>query len=195
VRIAVAACALAAAGAIAAADESRIALVKALGLVDAQKISLDSVARSYYGPSGRAPALKGCLERTATDERIATGLAALAQTHIPDDVQVRDALRFLDTPAGRKFAAAVVKRSRGFRMPNRTDFVIAGVVISPTEAAPAEAQVMQDFFATDAGSRVGRILQDTGGFAQLTRTLDQMYAFAAECGIDLKPPAKPATPK
>lgn len=174
----------------AAADESHAALARSLGLVEAQRDSLETSARAQYSARGKFPEVKQCLDRKATDDRLAADLSDVARQQVASEAEMRQALQFLDTPAGRKLAAAVAQRNRTDPMPGRTDFLVAGVKMSRTEVTPAELEALRGFFASQAGSGVGRVLQDTGGFSQLSRTIKLMNTYTAECGLDLKPPAK-----
>jgi hypothetical protein len=180
-----------AAASVIAAEEPRLTLVKALGLIDAQRDSLETSARAQYSARGKFPEVKDCLDRKATDERLAVELSSVTRQHASSEAEVREALQFLKTPAGRKFAAAVAQRNRTPPgMLGRNDFFVAGVKMSQNEVTPEELQAIREFFSSDAGSQVGRILQDTTGFQQLSRTIKLMSAYTAECGLDLKPPAK-----
>jgi hypothetical protein len=61
-----------------------------------------------------------------------------------------------------------------------------GVVLFSNEVTEQEARTIDGFLRSDEGKSLRSILSDTAGFGQLTRSLAQMNAFAAECGIDLK---------
>src|SRR5262245_46040563 len=179
-----------------AAEEPRVALVKALGLVEAQRDALDSSARPYYSPAGRFPQLKDCLAGKATDERLAADLAAGLQPSLPSDESVRTLQRFLDGTAGKKLAAGVARRHRlpssalTESRPGRRPLNFAGVVMFSDELTQAETQDIYGFLTSEDGKPLERILKDTGGFAQLARTLGLMNGYASECGIDLKTPPR-----
>jgi len=174
-------------------EDLRLALVRALGLVDAQRDSLDGVARAYYGPGGKFPELKDCLASKATDDRLASDLAAVVKPHVATDESVRSALQFLESPAGKKLAVAVGRRHRigTDLLLSRWSIKFAGAVAMPrTELTLEEEQEIRQFLSSDAGKPVARILSDTTGLTQFSRALKQMYGFAAECGIDLKAPPR-----
>lgn len=63
---------------------------------------------------------------------------------------------------------------------------LGGVVLFENEVSPDEARDIDAFLRSEQGKPLRSVLQSTMGFAQLTRTIGQMNAFAAECGIDLK---------
>jgi hypothetical protein len=172
----------------AAAEDPRVTLVKALGLVGAQRDSLESAAREK-----KSAGLRDCFATKATDERLAADLAARVRPALPNDESVRPILRFLDTAAGKKLAAGVARRHRvpvsallGPRFGRAT--LVAGVPMLPGELSAAEAQEIREFVASDAGKPLARILNDSAGFEQLLFTIHLRKDYAAECGIDLKPP-------
>jgi hypothetical protein len=169
----------------AAADDLRVTLVKNLGLVEAQRDSLSTTA------AGRSPEIKACVTAKATDARLSADLAEAIRPSVPTDESVRPLLRFADTPAGKKFSTGIRRRNRigtaGLTGPGLRPMIFAGVVMYAGELTPAEADDIGNFLTSDEGKPLASILKETSGFAQLARTLKQMNAFTAECGIDTKP--------
>ena len=70
--------------------------------------------------------------------------------------------------------------------PGQRAINLGGVVMFENELSPAEARDIDAFLRAEQGKPLRGVLQSTMGFAQLTRTLAQMNALAAECGVDLK---------
>jgi len=175
----------------AVAEDLRVTLVKALGLVGAQRSHLEGTAMEK-----RDAALRDCFAAKATDERLAADLAARVRPALPNDESVRPILRFLDTAAGKKLAAGV---ARGNRFPTSALLgpsrftratLVAHVPMLRGELTAAEEAEIREFVASDAGKPLERILKNSSGLEQFAFTLNLRSVYATECGIDLNPPRK-----
>ena len=171
-------------------DDPRARLIRALGLVEAQRASLQSTALPLASRGGKYAGLKACIEGKASDARLEAELASALQASLPSRESAGPVLRFIETGAGKKFVAAIAQRNRIAFQPaataGRRSVVIAGVVMYANEVSEPEALQIQGFVRSDEGKPLRDILAATGGFGQLTQTVAQMNRMAAECGIDLK---------
>ena len=171
-------------------DDPRARLISALGLVEAQRASLQSTALPLASRGGKYAGLKACLDGKATDARLEAELASALQPSLPSRESAAPVLRFIESGPGRKYVAAIAQRNRiAFQpaaTPGRRSVVIAGVVMYSNEVSEPELLQIQSFVRPDEGKTLRDILAATGGFGQLTRTVAQMNAMAAECGIDVK---------
>jgi hypothetical protein len=171
-------------------DDPRARLIRALGLVDAQRAALDGTALPLSSRGRKYAGLKACIDGKSTDARLEGELASALQASLPSRDSAAPVLRFLETPAGKSFVAAIALRNRvAFpqrAVPARRSIVIAGVIMYSDEVSDQEARHIDGFVRSDEGKPLREILAATGGFGQLTRTIEQMNRMAAECGIDLK---------
>jgi hypothetical protein len=171
-------------------DDPRARLIRALGLVEAQRASLQSTALPLASRGGKYAGLKACIEGKASDARLEAELASALQASLPRRESAEPVLRFIETGPGRKYVAAIAQRNRvAFQpaaTPGRRSVIVAGVVIYSNEVSEPELLQVQSFVGSDEGKPLRDILAATAGFGQLTRTVAQMNAMAAECGIDVK---------
>ncbi len=180
----------------AAQDESSLALVRAIGLVSAEREALNANVTPSAAGRAHLAGLKACVDGKATDARLAAELVPIIRASAPTTERAEPMLRFLATPAGKKFAIGVAERSKrvaagtglGSRLRRPLNF--DGVVLFSDEVTQEEAQQISGFLSSEAGRPLRDILKTTMGFAQLTRSIGQMNRFAAECGIDMKSPAQ-----
>jgi hypothetical protein len=178
----------------AAQEDARVTLIRMLGLVGAQRDSLDGTAGPLWSRGGKYAGLKECIDTKATDERLLADLVPIARTALPTEESARPVIAFVASDAGRKFSAGVARRNRapasealGRPMPGHRPLNFAGVVLYSDELSDREARDIDAFLRSEEGKPLRALLQSTMGFAQLTRTIAQMNALAAECGIDMKP--------
>jgi hypothetical protein len=171
-------------------DDPRVRLIRALGLVEAQRAALQSTALPMSSRGGKYAGLKACIDGKATESRLEGELASALQPSLPSRDSAAPVLRFLETAAGKKFVAAIALRNRvAFQQratPARRSIVIAGIIMYSDEVGDQEARQIDGFLRSDEGKPLREILAATGGFGQLTRTIAQMNRMAAECGSDLK---------
>jgi hypothetical protein len=171
-------------------DDPRARLFRALGLVEAQRASLQSTALPLASRGGKYAGLKACIEGKATDARLGAELASALQASLPRRESAEPVLRFIETGPGRKYVAAIAQRNRvAFQpaaTPGRHSVIVAGVVMYSNEVSEPELLQIQSFVGSDDGKALRGILAATGGFGQLTQTIAQMNRVAAECGIDVK---------
>ena len=174
------------------AEDPRLALVRLLGLVEAERAAIDGVALPLYSRGGKYAGLKDCIASKATTDRLETSLVTVIGRSIAADDAARPVLRFLSSTPGKKFLVGVVERRTrvseltGRSLPGRRPMNFFGVVLFSNEVTEPEARTIDGFLRSDEGKPLRSVLSDTAGFGQLTRSLAQMNAFAAECGIDLK---------
>jgi hypothetical protein len=161
-------------------DDYRRALIQALRLTTAERMGMKSTG-------GAEPKLKACFDRVATDARLEAELLPVIARSVPTPDRARPILAFLATPAGRKFSAAVERRAEINRLSlNRAVVLPGGVPMAPGEITPDEAREVADFLRSDRGAPLLAVLNETSGFAELTRHLSLRKTFAAECGIEVK---------
>jgi hypothetical protein len=174
-------------------EDPRLALVRLLDLVEAERAALNRTALPIYSRGGKFAGLKDCIASKATADRLEATLVAVIGRSVAADDAAQPVLRFLSSPPGKKFLVGVERRNRGSaaeltgpNLPGRRPMKFAGVVLFSNELTEQEARTIDSFLRSDEGKPLRSILSDTAGFAQLTRSIAQMNAFAAECGIDLK---------
>jgi hypothetical protein len=166
------------------ADDDRRALIQAFHFAKTDRAALKGMAVAV---PKTAPQMAACLDRVATDERLEAALLPLVARSIPTPDQARPIRAFLATSAGRKFSAAVERRDPRFKPPLLRPMILPGTVpMSATELTADEARTIDDFFRSQQGAPLLAILNETLGFAQLTRLLALQKTLAAECGIDVK---------
>jgi hypothetical protein len=160
-------------------QDDRHVLIQTLRLVKADRAALKGTAREV-----RDAPLAACFDRLATDERLEADLMPLVARSVPTPESARSILAFLATPAGRKFAAAVERRRPEFKPTLLRPITLpGGVPMSVEELTPDDVRALDAFFRSDQGVTLIAILNETAGFAQLTRTLTLRKTLLAECGI------------
>jgi hypothetical protein len=165
-------------------DDYRRALIQTFRFTKTERAA---IKRLSAAKPQTAAQLGACLDRVAKDERLEAELAPVIARSVPTPDRARPILRFLATSAGRKFSAAVERRDPQFKPALLRPVILpGGVPMSATELTIEEAREIDDFFRSDQGALLLAILNETAGFAQLTRSLELRKTFAAECGIDVK---------
>jgi hypothetical protein len=165
-------------------DDYRRAIIQAFQLA---KTDRATVRRLSAAVAKTGPQVVACLDRVATDERLEAALVPLIVRNVPTPASARPILAFLATPAGRKFAAAVERRDPQFKPAlSRPLTLPGGVPMSANELTSDDARNIDGFFRSAEGAPLLALLNETSGFAQLTRALELRKTLAAECGIDVK---------
>src|SRR5262245_45730351 len=161
-------------------DDYGRTLIQALRLTKAQRVALKRVSTAE-------PQLAPCFNRLATDKRLEADLLPVISRSVPTPESARPILAFLASSPGTKFSAAVERREPEFKPALRRPIILpGGVPMSSDELTTDEAGEIKDFLRSDHGAPLLSILQETTGFAQLTRSLSQRKTFAAECGISVR---------
>jgi hypothetical protein len=165
-------------------DDYRRTLIQTFHLT---KTDRATVSRLSAAIPKTAPQMAACLDRVATDERLEAELLPVIARSVPTPDHARPILAFLATPAGRKFSGAVERRDPQFKPALARPLILpGGVPMSANELSTDEARTIDDFFRSAQGAPLLAILNETSGFAQLTRALELRKTLAAECGIDVK---------
>src|SRR5882724_9325213 len=79
-------------------EDFRLALVRLLGLVEAERAAVNGLALPIYMRGGKFSALKDCIASKATADRLEAGLVTVVGRSVAADDAAQPVLRFLSSP-------------------------------------------------------------------------------------------------